>query len=222
MPGAEAPATPLPESTTIFIGRASRHIADDAVVIVGEDVHRCGAAAGRGRRRRLPCAGAGAGSRRRRSRAPAQDHLEAVVVLRVVAAGHLHAARAAVRAARRRDVVEHRRRAPCRGRRRRRRSREAAHEGGTRAPGRETRPSRPTATACSPAASASLPNARPSCSATLVDRLADDAADVVGLEDRSADVHGGPVPRCGRIVGTGRARRCEAAPQVGAAAVDIA
>jgi hypothetical protein len=92
-------------------------------------------------------------------------------------------------AARGGDVVQHRRRhgaevddvEPGRGqaadqRRRQRRPREpaVAADGHGR----------------SPAAIASLPKARPRCSANfLVEPGADDAADVVGLEDRGGDLH---------------------------------
>ena len=120
---------------------------------------------------------------------PASDHLEAVVVLRVVAAGHLDAAVAAVLGARRRDVVQHRRRhgadvddveagrgeaAHQRGRQRRARASAVAADGDRALAGRER--------LAAEGAAEVLGEAR-------VDRLADDAADVVGLEDGSGDLH---------------------------------
>ncbi len=121
--------------------------------------------------------------------APGEHHLEAVVVLGVVAAGDLDAARAAVPGARRRDVIEHRRRHRAevddveagRG--------EAANQGGgePRAGAAAVAAHRHRALAGSDRFAAE--GAAEVLGESLVDRLADDAADVVGLEDRSGDLH---------------------------------
>jgi hypothetical protein len=115
--------------------------------------------------------------------AAGHHHLEAVVVLRVVAAGDLDAAGAAMRAARGGHVVQH-----GRGHRA-----EVDHvqPGGHFSPrisaGHQARARQPAVAAHGhrllPAARASEPKARPRCSAKVSSMSADDAADVIGLEN---------------------------------------
>jgi hypothetical protein len=121
---------------------------------------------------------------------PAHHHLEAVVVLRVVAARDLDAAAAAVFAAwrpRSRASASSRRR----GRPRPARCSSGPRSAPPRAPGptsaRRARPPRPSRQP--PRLGAE--GAAEVFGKGLVDVLADDAADVVGLEDGGIDLHGG-------------------------------
>jgi hypothetical protein len=134
--------------------------------------------------------------------APAgEHHLEAVVVLRVVAAGDLDAAAAAVLAARRRDVVEHRRRHRAEvdhvDPRRHQAADQRRGETGTRMPAVAADRDRPFAGGKRLAAEGATEVGREG----FVDRLVDDAANVVGLEDRSVNLH-----RVG-MEGSGKGRR---------------
>ena len=123
-------------------------------------------------------------------RTAGQHHLEAVVVLRVVAAGDLDARAAAVRAARGGHVVQHR----CRHRT------EVDHvqpgrcqpadqrRGQARAREAPVAPHRHRLFAGLQRLAAESP--AEVLGKGLVDRLADDAADVIGLEDGGIDLHG--------------------------------
>jgi hypothetical protein len=168
---------PLPQSTTIFIGRASR---------MSPRCARC--RLGRAHRRRTAPPALGIqvsasmrwrrpGCRRRRWRGR-HHHLEAVVVLRVVAAGDLDAAVAGVLAAKYSIGVVTRPTSitsmPAATRPRISAAPAPGPTGGRRGP--RPPPSRPR-----PAPR--MPKARPRCSATASSMVADDAADVVGLED---------------------------------------
>ena len=172
-------------------------VGDDARAVLGEDVHRRRAAAAlhvvigfHAPTQSLDLLAV--------DRAAADDHLEAVVVLRVVAARDLDAARAAVRAARRGDVVQHRRRHRAEvddvepGRR------EAAHERGGERRAREAAVAADRDGAIAGGQHLAAEGTAELLGEPLVDRLADDAADVVGLEDRSVDVHDRPSPRGAR------------------------
>jgi hypothetical protein len=164
-------------------------VARDAVRVFGEDVHLRGA----------PRAGhVGLGFHQPAQlldvlavdRAAGQHHLEAVVVLRVVAAGDLDARGAAVPGARRGHVIEHRRGDGA----------DVDHV----QPGRcqaldqgrhQRRPGDPSVTPHRHRLLAQPHGFGAEGSAQMfrerfVERLVDDAADVVGLEGRCFDVHG--------------------------------
>ena len=190
MPGADAPAMPLPRIDGDLHRPRQPAVADDAGAVLGagcpsspmRPLARGVVSASMRRRRRLDVVAV--------DRAAGEHHLEAVVVLRVVAAGDLDAARCsrARRASPRRSRASAS--SPRRGRRRRARSRPGRGSAPRRAPGRRCRPSRPTATAALAGGERlAAEGAAEVLGEALVDRLADDAADVVGLEDRSVNLH---------------------------------
>ncbi len=175
-------------------------VADDAGAVLGRDVHARGAALrldivlGLDARAQLLDVVAVDG-------AAGQHHLEAVVVLRVVAAGDLDAARAAVPAARGGHVVEHRRRhgaevddvQPRRG--------QAADQRGRQAGARQAAVAAHRHRLLAGRAGLAAEGAAQVPGEGLVDGLADDTSDVIGLEGAGVGLHAGVPEQARGIVG---------------------